>query len=681
MASEFFAAWGVAGITSSTKDTSSMNDANSSGDGASSSSSSDDIKENQNRAISTPPKRSSTVDDLLLLNLQTSDSSICNGPSLTSDVPVTLFYPGTEEPKTNDQEGTDVSSRSVSSKHTRSLSDTVFHASDDSNSLGDLVQVLDDTSTVAATSPHDQISFSRSCIPSSPNQHNNTVNDLVTFSQPEPLIPENLIASDDNIVSSTSSAKDTGITKNDVKGNVELLQEIDLDSAGGVVSEEASEQVNLVSDIVISTTDSHNIVESSGLSDGWDWAASTDSCLGGGTNEDIVAETETEPSKDELEASSSAELSAESSDTLVPEQETTGKQQIDDCIPSSAPPPSLSPPPSATSPKSIPSSSRPSSPLVQELGVGESTPPSSARVSPNFEMVSSGCCAASNSDAGSGGALPESSRSSSIVVVSGRESTLNSRGTSGAGSSGSSEGGHDIVDGEVPVHLPHSPAVVASSGYIVKHKKAASSSSSSDIEVIPSDYSSSSSALPPNSHVQEQHSSKFQRSDMTTQTDIVYSQKDCEVQTEVDLVETADPAKPVDVDPKDISKYVSTEIADLLAEKDQEANQLREEGEKLSIKQFELSQVIKKLRSKEKETEGVVKGLRTEIATKNLELEKLMKTFISKEGIEQSQNDTISKLNQERRRLELKVEQLNSELEDATDNVESMKATVENASM
>jgi chromosome segregation ATPase len=130
-----------------------------------------------------------------------------------------------------------------------------------------------------------------------------------------------------------------------------------------------------------------------------------------------------------------------------------------------------------------------------------------------------------------------------------------------------------------------------------------------------------------------------------------------------------------------IVEMIPTKIAATMAEKDSEIQQLREEGEKLSKKQFELTTAIKKLRQKEKETDGTVKGLKSELATKNVEIERLMKNFISKESLEHTQNETIGKLNQERRSLDDLVNELRSELEDAKENTASMKASLEDASV
>ena len=117
------------------------------------------------------------------------------------------------------------------------------------------------------------------------------------------------------------------------------------------------------------------------------------------------------------------------------------------------------------------------------------------------------------------------------------------------------------------------------------------------------------------------------------------------------------------------------------SDKDEEILQLREEGEKLSKKQFEYLTAIKKLRLKEKESDLLIKNLKSELVVKSTEIDKLHKTFILKETLEQNQNETIGKLINEKRNSEEVINKLKSELEDCNDNCASMKASLENSAM
>lgn len=58
------------------------------------------------------------------------------------------------------------------------------------------------------------------------------------------------------------------------------------------------------------------------------------------------------------------------------------------------------------------------------------------------------------------------------------------------------------------------------------------------------------------------------------------------------------------------TRMSKSELEGLIAEKDETINELREEGEKLSKQQLNHSNIIKKLRAKEKESEGIVKNLK-----------------------------------------------------------------------
>lgn len=58
------------------------------------------------------------------------------------------------------------------------------------------------------------------------------------------------------------------------------------------------------------------------------------------------------------------------------------------------------------------------------------------------------------------------------------------------------------------------------------------------------------------------------------------------------------------------SRKNSSELENALKEKDEVIAQLQEEGEKLARQQLQQSNIIKKLRSKDKDNEQVIKGLR-----------------------------------------------------------------------
>lgn len=56
------------------------------------------------------------------------------------------------------------------------------------------------------------------------------------------------------------------------------------------------------------------------------------------------------------------------------------------------------------------------------------------------------------------------------------------------------------------------------------------------------------------------------------------------------------------------SRLSTAEISTINAEKDETIKELRDEGEKLSKQQLQLSNIIKKLRAKEKENDALIKS-------------------------------------------------------------------------
>lgn len=60
----------------------------------------------------------------------------------------------------------------------------------------------------------------------------------------------------------------------------------------------------------------------------------------------------------------------------------------------------------------------------------------------------------------------------------------------------------------------------------------------------------------------------------------------------------------------DMSRKNSSDLENTLKEKDEMIAQLQEEGEKLARQELQHSNIIKKLRAKEKDNEQVIKALR-----------------------------------------------------------------------
>jgi chromosome segregation ATPase len=117
----------------------------------------------------------------------------------------------------------------------------------------------------------------------------------------------------------------------------------------------------------------------------------------------------------------------------------------------------------------------------------------------------------------------------------------------------------------------------------------------------------------------------------------------------------------------------------LLKEKEQIIAELMDEGEKLSKKQLQNSNTIKKLRSKEKENELMINSQKQKIEEQKLEIERLEHILGTKVDAEKKNNDTISQLNVLVKAQEDEVNRLKSDLEDAQEKYRSVKATLDNA--
>ncbi|XP_077979668.1 TATA element modulatory factor-like [Glandiceps talaboti] len=118
-------------------------------------------------------------------------------------------------------------------------------------------------------------------------------------------------------------------------------------------------------------------------------------------------------------------------------------------------------------------------------------------------------------------------------------------------------------------------------------------------------------------------------------------------------------------------------VARLLEEKDEQIEGLMEEGEKLSKQQLQNSNIIKKLRVKEKESENLIKSQKKQLDSLEAEVTHLKEVLDGKEGIDKKQKDGISKLSVAVELQEKQINTLNSELEDAKDKVRSTQSALD----
>ncbi|XP_018578228.1 TATA element modulatory factor-like isoform X3 [Anoplophora glabripennis] len=121
------------------------------------------------------------------------------------------------------------------------------------------------------------------------------------------------------------------------------------------------------------------------------------------------------------------------------------------------------------------------------------------------------------------------------------------------------------------------------------------------------------------------------------------------------------------------------ELETLLFEKDEVIKELREEGEKLSKQQLQHSNIIKKLRSKEKENENTIKHLKENIEGLSTESERLKKSLAAKDEVERSQIEAVHQLSNKNKKLETEVATLRSQLDDLSQKYETTRNSLDAA--
>ncbi|XP_015510965.2 TATA element modulatory factor isoform X1 [Neodiprion lecontei] len=127
------------------------------------------------------------------------------------------------------------------------------------------------------------------------------------------------------------------------------------------------------------------------------------------------------------------------------------------------------------------------------------------------------------------------------------------------------------------------------------------------------------------------------------------------------------------------TRFSSQELSSIGAEKDQVIKELREEGEILSKQQLQHSNIIKKLRSKEKESDSTIKQQREQIEEQSLELERLKRSLYAKEEIERTQIEAVHSLTAKTKRQEKEVLTLQEKLDDALNKLDTYKKSLEAA--
>ncbi|KPI97133.1 TATA element modulatory factor [Papilio xuthus] len=123
----------------------------------------------------------------------------------------------------------------------------------------------------------------------------------------------------------------------------------------------------------------------------------------------------------------------------------------------------------------------------------------------------------------------------------------------------------------------------------------------------------------------------------------------------------------------------SSELEEGIKERDEVIAQLQEEGEQLSRQQLHHSNIIKKLRAKDKDNEQVIKGLRDKIAELSSELDRAKRAAAAKEELEVSQIEAVYRLTTANKKMETELVETRSALEDTLERLESARTSLEGA--
>ncbi|KAK6171346.1 hypothetical protein SNE40_019555 [Patella caerulea] len=117
----------------------------------------------------------------------------------------------------------------------------------------------------------------------------------------------------------------------------------------------------------------------------------------------------------------------------------------------------------------------------------------------------------------------------------------------------------------------------------------------------------------------------------------------------------------------------------LIEEKDEQINELLLEGEKLSKQQLQSNNIIKKLRSKEKESDILITSQKSKIEDMTKELDHLRKVCDAKDDLEKKQTDAINQLNAAVQKQEKELLKYRGEEDDVQDKIRSLQTALDNS--
>ncbi|XP_005383870.1 PREDICTED: TATA element modulatory factor [Chinchilla lanigera] len=123
----------------------------------------------------------------------------------------------------------------------------------------------------------------------------------------------------------------------------------------------------------------------------------------------------------------------------------------------------------------------------------------------------------------------------------------------------------------------------------------------------------------------------------------------------------------------------NSETADLLKEKDEQIRGLMEEGEKLSKQQLHNSNIIKKLRTKDKDNENIIAKLNKKAKELEEELQHLKQVLDGKEEVEKQHRESIKKLTSVVERQEKDLGRLQIDMDELEEKNRSTQAALDSA--
>ncbi|XP_072136638.1 TATA element modulatory factor isoform X1 [Mobula birostris] len=127
------------------------------------------------------------------------------------------------------------------------------------------------------------------------------------------------------------------------------------------------------------------------------------------------------------------------------------------------------------------------------------------------------------------------------------------------------------------------------------------------------------------------------------------------------------------------TRFTSNETADLVREKDEQIRGLLEEGEKLSKQHLHNSNIIKKLRMKEKEHETLISKQSKKTKEQEEEIKHLQQVLDGKEEVEKQHRENIKKLHDVVERQEKEISKFQMNMDELLENNRSLQSALDNS--